>query len=649
MTEEKYTYKYLNDIDSPKDLRKLPEAALQQVVDEVREFMIDTITKSGGHFGAGLGMVELSVAMHYVYNTPVDKIIFDVGHQAYPHKILTGRRDRLHTIRQLGGLSGFLKRTESEYDVFEAGHASTSISAGLGIATSRDFQNKDFKVVSVIGDGAMTGGLAYEAMNNCGFQQRDITVILNDNNKSIASNISGFSSYFNEVFASGPIRKLRGNIWELTGKMDQIGDRLRKIASRLETGVKAIITPGVLFEALGFHYIGPINGNNVHKLVRMLNSIKDMTGPIFLHIMTQKGHGYGPAEKDSQNLHAIGQIDKTTGKSLRIKTLKEKQVLDYQDVFGHTMVELCRMDPKVVAITAAMPDGTGLNILREKFPGRTIDVGIAEGHAVTFSAGLASEGMLPVVAIYSTFLQRAFDHVAHDCALQRLHVVFALDRAGIVGSDGSTHHGVLDFAYLRPIQNMVVMAPKDEQELRDMLYTAVFKYSGGPIAIRYPRGKSQGVPKKPMNEIPLGKGEILRDGTDIAILAIGKMVEAASEAAELLQEKGISACVANARFVKPIDGDLISDLCRRFSRIITVEDHQRQGGFGSAVLEYISDQRIRDVDVLVHGIPDRIIDHGTQDELLHILELDPEGIARIAENFLEMEIMHESQIISDNK
>ncbi len=649
MANEKYTYKYLNDLDSPKDLRNLPETALQQVVDEVREFMIDTITKSGGHFGAGLGIVELSVALHYVYNTPIDKIIFDVGHQAYPHKILTGRRDKLHTIRQLGGLSGFLKRSESAYDVFEAGHASTSISAGLGIATSRDFQNKDFKVISVIGDGAMTGGLAYEAMNNCGFQQRDITVVLNDNNKSIASNVSGFSSYFNEVFASSPFRKLRGNIWELTGKMDQIGDRLRKMASKLETGVKAIITPGVLFEALGFHYIGPINGNNVHKLVRMLRSIKDMTGPIFLHIMTQKGYGYGPAEKDSQNLHAIGQIDKTTGKSLRIQTSTEKQVLDYQDEFGYAMVELCSMDPKVVAITAAMLDGTGLNILQKKYPDRTIDVGIAEGHAVTFSAGLASEGMIPVVAIYSTFLQRAFDHVAHDCALQKLHVVFALDRAGIVGSDGSTHHGVLDFAYLRPIQNIILMAPKDEQELRDMLYSAVFKYTGGPVAIRYPRGKTLGVPKRPMNEIPLGKGEVLRDGSDIAILAIGKMVKESCDAAELLLKRGISACVVNARFVKPIDGELISDLCRRFSKIITVEDHQRQGGFGSAVLEFMSDNSISNIDVLVHGIPDRIIDHGTQEELLHILELDAAGIAKTAEDFLGVKAQAEHRIISESQ
>ncbi len=635
----KQNYKYIFDIDSPADLRKLPESALQQVVDEVREYMIDTITKTGGHFGAGLGVVELTVALHYIYDTPYDKIVFDTGHQGYPHKILTGRRDLLHTIRKLGGISGFLKRSESEYDVFGAGHASTSISAALGIAASRDYLDKDYKVVSVIGDGAMTGGLAFEAMNNTGVQKRDILVIMNDNNISIAPNVSAFSNYFNEVFAASPFRKLRENIWEITGKMDEFGDRLRKIAQKIEDGVKAIITPGVLFEALGFNYIGPINGNNVHKLVRMLRSIRDMSGPIFLHIMTQKGFGYAPAEQDKQNLHAIGKIDKLTGKSLKILT--ENKPKSYQDVFGEAMIDICRMNPKVVGITAAMPDGTGLDKLQSEFPKRTIDVGIAEGHAVTFAAGMAAEGMIPVVAIYSTFLQRAFDHLVHDCALQNLHVVFCLDRAGLVGADGPTHHGVLDLCYLRVVQNMVVMAPKDEQELRDMLYSAVFMYTKGPVAIRYPRGASLGLPMRPMNTLQLGKGEITREGKDIALLAVGKMVNEAEKAAEFLEEYyNVSAEVVNARFVKPLDEDLLKDVFSRFEKVISLEDGQKQGGFGSAISEFITENKIKDVDLIIHGIPDRVIQHGTQEELFEILKLDSKGIAETALEFIGIPVMH---------
>lgn len=441
-TEQPYSYKYLLDINTPSDLRAIPESELKEVCSEVREFLVDTITKVGGHFGAGLGTVELTVALHYVFDTPKDKIIIDTGHQAYPHKILTGRRDSLHTIRQKDGLSGFLKRTESEYDVFGAGHATTSISAALGVATARDFNNEDYNVIAVIGDGAMTGGLAYEAMNNCGVQKRNVIVILNDNNMSIAPNVWALSNYFTEIFTTPTAQKLRKNIWELTGQFDELGDRIRKTVSRLEGGLKAVITPGMLFEALGFKYYGPINGHNIGQLVKTLQSLKEMKGPILLHVTTQKGKGYAPAESDKQFLHAIGKVDKITGKSLA-KAPVSVPPPTYQKVFGEAMVELCKENPKVVGITAAMPDGTGLDILAKTYPDKVIDVGIAEGHAVTFAAGMATEGIVPVCAIYSSFLQRAFDHIVHDCAIQHLHVVFALDRAGLVGADGPDRKSVV--------------------------------------------------------------------------------------------------------------------------------------------------------------------------------------------------------------
>ncbi len=633
MPEEKsFEYQYLPSITSPADLRKLPETALKQVSNEVREFMVDAITKVGGHFGAGLGVVELTVALHYVFNTPEDKIVLDTGHQGYPHKILTGRRDSLLTIRQKDGLSGFLKRTESEYDVFGAGHASTSISAALGIATARDFIGKDYKVAAVIGDGAMTGGLVYEAMNNCGVQNRDLVVILNDNNMSIAPNVWAISNYFSEIFASPTVQKIRSHVWEIAGKMDTVGDRIRHAAHKIEGGLKAILTPGMLFEALGFKYFGPINGHNVNGLVDMLNKVKDMKGPVLLHVITQKGKGYAPAESDKQFLHAIGKIDKITGKSLA-KAPVTIPPPTYQKVFGEAMTEICSTNPKVLGITAAMPDGTGLDILAKTYPDKVIDVGIAEGHAVTFAAGMATEGMIPVCAIYSSFLQRAFDHIVHDCAIQHLHVVFALDRGGLVGADGPTHHGVLDFAYLRIIQGMIVMAPKDEQELRDMLYSSIHDYTSAPVAIRYPRGNAVGVPTGPMKSLPLGKGEIVRPGLDVCIIAIGKMVSEALKAAELLALDGISTEVVNARFVKPLDTELLSDLSLRFDKIITVEDGQIQGGFGSAVLEYITTLPLFP-DVLLHGIPDVFVEHGTQEELFHDLLLDGEGIATVVKEFI---------------
>lgn len=631
-------HKHLPHIDSPRDLRKLSEAELRVAADEVRDYLIDTITNVGGHFGAGLGAVELTVALHYVFNTPRDKIVFDTGHQGYPHKILTGRKNQLHTIRQKEGLSGFLKRGESEYDDFGAGHASTSISAALGMAAARDQLKEDYKVVAVIGDGAMTGGLAYEAMNNCGILKSDILVVLNDNNMSIAPNVWALSNYFSELFASPAGRKLRESIIDVTDRMDIVGDRIRNLAHRVEGGVKAFITPGMLFEALGFQYFGPVNGHNMPQLVKILKNIREIKGPVLLHAITQKGKGYGPAERDHQFLHAIGKVDKISGKSLATPPPKPLPPT-YQKVFGEALVEICSVNPKVVGITAAMPDGTGLDVLQKQFPKRVYDVGIAEGHGVTFAAGLATQGIVPVVAIYSTFLQRAFDHITHDVAMQHLHVVFALDRAGLVGADGPTHHGVLDLAYMRLIQGMVVMAPKDEQELRDMLWTAIHTYTSGPVSIRYPRGNSAGVPVRPMQSLQLGKSETLRTGTDLAIVAIGTMVGPSMAAAERLEKEGISVEVVNARFVKPLDTAMLDDIAMRIGRIITVEDGQVQGGFGSAVSEYLSQHHARTTDLKIHGIPDHFVDHGTQEELLHELLLDADGITAVAKDFLSDAVM----------
>jgi len=633
-------YPLLKNIDTPHDLRKLDPSQLRQVCTEVRQYMVDVICQVGGHFGAGLGVVELTVAAHYAFNTPDDKIIIDTGHQAYPHKILTGRKELLHTIRQKGGLSPFLKRSESPYDVFGAGHATTSISAALGVATARDLAGKDFNVVSIIGDGAMTGGMAYEAMNNCGLQGRRMIVVLNDNRMSIAPNVWAISNYFTQIAQTSVAQKLRGRIWDATGEMGVWGDRLRKLASRLEEGVKAVITPGMLFEALGFHYFGPENGHNVNKLVDFFEFAKGIDGPVLLHITTEKGKGFAPAEADAaQRLHALsGPTDKITGKALSKPStgLTVAKPPKYQSVFGKALVDIARLNPHVVGITAAMPDGTGLDLMQLAMPERFFDVGIAEEHAVTFAAGMATEGAIPVVAIYSTFLQRGFDQIVHDCSIQHLPVVFALDRAGIAGNDGPTHHGSLDLSYLRIIQDMVVMAPRDEAELRDMLYTAVH-YGKGPIALRYPRGEGYGVPmREEFTAIEIGKSERMRPGRDVAILAIGDMTWRAVQAAELLEADGVSAEVIDARFVKPLDTAMIDDICSRFDKVITLENNVVAGGFGSGVLEYIATQPYhRDVDLFVHGLPaNTFVEHGDTDELLADLDLLPDGIARVVKRFI---------------
>jgi len=638
-------YRILPRINSPDDLKGLSVRELEELASEIREFIIDTISKVGGHLGASLGVVELTLAVHYVFNAPRDKIVWDTGHQGYVHKIITGRRDVFHTIRQFKGISGFLKRSESIYDVFGAGHASTSISAALGIATARDFDGQDYKVVAIIGDGAMTAGLAYEAMNNAGVLKKNLIVILNDNNMSISPNVWAVSKYFTELIASSHYNKLKSFVWDLTGQLDSVGDRIRKLAARVEGGVKAIITPGMLFEALGFRYFGPVNGHNIQKLIRILSEIKNLNGPILLHVITQKGKGYKPAEEDEQKLHGVTPFDKVTGKMYKSD---KPQPPSYTKVFGEAVVQLARQNSKIVGITAAMPEGTGLNILKKEIPERFFDVGIAEQHAVTFSAGLATEGYIPICAIYSTFLQRAFDQIIHDVALQHLHVVFALDRAGLVGADGPTHHGAFDLSYLRLIPNMVIMAPKDESELRDMLYTATI-YNKGPVAIRYPRGNGVGVPlKENFDLIEIGKAEILREGNDIAILAVGSMVYPSLKASEKLSSYGIDAMVVNMRFVKPLDEELLDYVFERFDKVVTVEENTIRGGFGSAVLEYAAMRGVKNVKFLIHGIPDEFIEHGTQNELWGVLKLDPDGIVeRIVETF-DFEILKDKTKILKN-
>jgi len=627
---DKSKYELLFQVESPKDIRDFDTSQLKKLCTEIRDYMVDIVSQIGGHFGGGLGAVELTVALHKVFNTPEDILVWDTGHQAYPHKIITGRRDKLISIRQLNGLSGFLKRSESEYDAFGAGHASTSISAALGIAEGAKQAGVERKVVAIIGDGAMTGGMAYEAMNNSGILKSNLIVVLNDNQMSIAPNVWQISNYFTEMIAHPEYNKFKGAMWDLTGKLDQFGDRLRKVASRLESGIKSVVTPGMLFEALGFRYFGPVNGHNISKLVELFEHIKPLNGPILVHTLTEKGKGYKPAEDDAPKFHGVTPFDKVTGQTVK----KSGGFPSYTEIFGKALVQIAKENPKVVGITAAMPDGTGLKYLQNELPDKYYDAGIAEEHAVTFSAGLATEGIIPVVAIYSTFLQRGFDQIIHDVSLQKLHVVFVLDRAGLVGADGPTHHGTFDLSYLRMIPNMIIMAPKDEAELRNMLFTAI-EYKNGPVAIRYPRGSAIGVELKEEFELyPIGKAEVVKEGTDVAILAIGSMVQYSIEAAEKLMSEGINAQVINMRYVKPLDLKLLDHVASKFSKIITVEENSLAGGFGSGVVEYFSDKRYKN-SLLRLGLPDNFVDHGTQAELYSILEIDAEGIYKNIKKFFE--------------
>ncbi len=622
MEQKQEDYALLRRINSPADLRTLDIPELRQLAKELRQFIVSTVSCTGGHLAPSLGVVELTLALHYVFDTPRDKIIWDVGHQAYPHKIITGRRDQFATLRQWGGISGFPRREESPYDVFGTGHASTSISAALGVACARDLAGEDYAVVAVIGDGSLSGGLAFEGLNNAGALKRDLLVILNDNRMCISRNVGALAEYLTQLITAPAYNVLKRDIWELTGKLSHLGGHIRTAVRRLEEGLKAVIVPGLLFERLGFRYFGPIDGHNIALLVRILHEVRNLKGPIFLHVLTTKGKGYQPAEKDAPRFHGLGPFSVPTGETAKASTHRT-----YTEVFGQTMVEIAAKRPDVVGITAAMELGTGLCRLHEAFPERFFDVGIAEAHAVTFAGGLATQGIKPVVAIYSTFLQRAYDQIVHDIALQKLPVVFALDRGGLVGDDGPTHHGAFDLSYLRSIPNLVVAAPKDENELRHLLWTAVAH--DGPIAVRYPRGEGVGVPVdgEPVL-LPIGVSECLRSGQDLAFLAVGPLVYRCLEVAEQFAKLGISCTVVNARFIKPLDEFMLKQVAERHHLLVTVEDNTVVGGFGSAVGEWLADHGYAHVRLLRLGLPDRFVPHGTPEELFAHLGLDVEGIVR---------------------
>jgi 1-deoxy-D-xylulose-5-phosphate synthase len=616
--------KFLSEINSPADLRQLRVEDLQEVADEVRQFIIDTCSRVGGHTGASLGAVELAVAMHYVFDTPDDRLVWDVGHQAYAHKILTGRRDELHTIKQYGGLSGFLRREESEYDTFGAGHASTSLSAALGMAIARDKQDKDFHVCALIGDSSLAGGMAMEAINQAGHLKSRMIVLLNDNEMSIAPAVGGLARYLNRIKGAQSYQHLKDEIGDTLESVPGFGHTLRKAAKSFKDAIAAAVLPGALVNELGFKYIGYVDGHNVPMLVRALEEAKKVDdGPVIVHALTTKGKGFPNPEKNYYAYHATGPFDPKTGLSPKSTKISPPT---YTETFGRTMCELMETDESIVALTAAMPDGTGVDKILEKFPERAFDVGIAEQHAITFCAGMACEGLKPVAAIYSTFLQRAIDQIIHDICLQNLNVTFAMDRAGIVGADGPTHHGLLDIAYLRGYPNIVLGAPKDEAEMRDMMKTLI--EHPAPAAFRYPRGNGYGVDiSTPPKTIEIGKGEILCEGDDVAIIAYGSMVYPAMSAAENLAKDGIDATVVNARFVKPLDEKLILEIAETHRLIVTVEEAYLAGGFGSAVLELLEEHGLQDkVKVVRMGVPDKIITHGDAKLLLAKYGLDADGI-----------------------
>jgi 1-deoxy-D-xylulose-5-phosphate synthase len=610
----------LEKINSPSDLKKLDISDLKILAEEIREFMISTVCNTGGHLAPNLGAVESTLALHYVLNTPRDKIVWDVGHQAYVHKIITGRRDRFHTLRQYGGISGFPRIDESEYDAFGVGHASTSISAALGMATARDICDEDYIVLALVGDGALTGGIAFEGLNNAGASKRDMIVILNDNRMSISPNVGALSKYLTQVITTPLYNKIKADIWELTGKIPRVSRQVRELVHRIEEGLKTMVVPGSLFERMGFRYFGPIDGHNLNKLIKVFREVIKLRGPIIVHLLTKKGKGYKFAEENATKFHGLGSFCPKTGNSA------PKKASTYTEVFGKTIVELAEKDDKIVGITAAMADGTGLIQFARRFPDRFFDVGIAEQHAVTFASGLALQGMKPVVAIYSTFLQRSFDQLLHDVALQEIPIIFILDRSGLVGEDGPTHHGSFDLSYLRLIPNFVVMAPKDENELRDMLWTA-FNYSNGPVAIRYPRGESLGLPLKlEFRQIQIGKGEIVCEGSDLAILAVGDQVAPAMALADILKEKNVSTRVVNARFVKPLDRMIIEETIKNIPVVVTIENNTIIGGFGSAVAEIISEMDSKDVTFHRFGLPDKFVTHGKYNELFKELGLNKENL-----------------------
>lgn len=628
----------LETIHSPRDLKKIPLENLPEVAKEIREMILKTVSEKGGHLGASLGTVELTIALHTCFDTPRDRLVWDTGHQAYPHKILTGRRDVFPTLRQYGGISGFLSRSESEYDAFGAGHAGTSISAALGMVEARDQKGETHYVISIIGDGSMTAGMAYEALNHAGSLKRNLIVILNDNEMSISGNVGAVSAYLNRILSGRLYTKVKSETATLLKNIPKIGGSMLEIARRAEESVKGMIVPGLLFEELGFEYFGPIDGHRIDHLLTTFENIKDLQGPILLHVVTKKGKGYAPAEADPAAYHGTPSFDLSTGQA---KKKTGKTPPSYTSVFSKSIIRLAEKDQRIVAITAAMPAGTGLDEFSEVFPDRFYDVGISEQHAVTMAAGMAADGLRPVAAIYSTFLQRAFDQIVHDVALQKLPVVFCLDRAGLVGEDGPTHAGVFDIAYLKGIPNMILMAPKDENELQHMLATAL--QQDQPVAIRYPRGEGIGIPfDEEMTQLPIGVGEIvmgdLEKTWDVAFVAIGSMVYPAQAAALKLEETGLRVGVVNARFAKPIDRKLLVAVAKRCQKIVTLEEHVLAGGFGESVLSILEDEKnagnIPQTAVQRIGLPDAFIEQGPQKRLRADVGLDPEGIFETVARFL---------------
>jgi 1-deoxy-D-xylulose-5-phosphate synthase len=632
--------KLLSTINSPADLKGLDPAQLVQLCDELRHFIIDNVSIYGGHFGASLGVVELTVAVHHVFNAPHDQIVWDVGHQAYGHKILTGRRESFHTNRFYGGISGFPKRKESEFDAFGVGHSSTSVSAALGMAMASKYLKIDKQHVAIIGDGALTGGMAFEGLNHAGVSDTNLLIILNDNCMSIDPNVGALKDYLTDVTTSKTYNKLKDEVWNLLGKLSSFGKNAQEIVSKIENGIKStLLTQSNLFESLNLRYFGPVDGHDVNHLVAVMNDLKDIKGPKILHCVTVKGKGYAPAEAgNATTWHAPGTFDKITGEIYK-KVHEVPQPPKYQDVFGHTKVELANQNEKVVGITPAMPSGSSMNIMMKAMPDRAFDVGIAEQHAVTFSAGLATQGLIPFCNIYSSFMQRAYDQVVHDVCIQNLPVNFCLDRAGFAGADGPTHHGAYDIAYFRCLPNMIVASPMNEEELRNLMFTAQLPRTEKAFSIRYPRG--QGVMpnwRTPFQEIEIGKGRKLREGNDIAILTIGHIGNYAVTVCKRLEAKGISVAHYDMRFVKPLDEAMLHEVFKTHTRVITVEDGCLQGGFGSAILEFMADNQY---SALVRrlGIPDRIVEHGEQHELHHECHFDEAAIEATALALLEENVV----------
>ncbi len=619
----------LQQIQNGDDLKTLSRKELPLLADEIRKRIISVVSKTGGHLASSLGAVELTMAIHYVFDLPVDSLIWDVGHQAYAHKLLTGRDAKFDTLRAYKGISGFTKISENPCDAFTVGHASTSISAGLGIASAKHLKNDHSKVISVIGDGSLTAGLAYEGLNQAGDSERDLIVILNDNDMSISPNVGALSSFLSRKLSAHSLQNMRKEFGLFLKSLPGIGDDMYKFAKRSEDSFKTFVTPGMLFEAFNFDYFGPIDGHRLNHLIDILENIKKHDDPVLLHVITTKGKGYPPAEKNPVYYHGVGSFDVETGNSPPGKS----KVPTYTQVFGKAMLDLARQDDRLVAITAAMPEGTGLKAFADAYPERFFDVGIAEQHAVTFAAGMASRGMKPVVAIYSTFMQRAYDQILHDVCIDGHPVIFAMDRGGIVGEDGPTHHGLFDYAFLRNIPNMTIMAPKDERELRSMLTLAVNHH--GPIALRYPRGSGEGVDMDATNPpLEIGQGELLQDGHDIVFIAVGRVVQEALKAAKILEKIGVSVAVLNARFIKPLDRDLILDIALKTRKLVTVEEHVLDGGFGSAVLELLADNDAFNCRVKRVGVRDTFVEHGPQSTLRRAYEVDAQAVVAAAKEIL---------------